>query len=1569
MIRKIFTLDNKIKTLIIVMVFLGILLNLAISRETPRGAITGTVIRNDNKTPIKGAIISHPVRDTYVKTDQQGSYTLYGVPTGETTVRVHAKGFSHSYRNNVKVEEGRTTENINFELIKKKSYFHIYAYQKVFKSSENPRINTRGYMVKNIRYNVYKINPLTNLAIMSDYRAIQHLDLSNMEPYFSRQYPNTFDLDGNFNTNIELPLEANGLYIIEAKAVGGQQARRTWVLKSDLGLILKRSPQKLLVYAQNLSSGEPVKGATIRVFSNNQRIAIGQTDKNGLLTLNNNIDNSFKIAGNLNNNFALARTYRPYSSQNYRSYVYTERPVYRPGQTVFFKGIVRKKFNHDYINPHGIQARVKVTDTSGNVIYNKDVYTNDFGSFYDSFRLREEPPLGVYNIKTTVMGSESYSSFKVSEYRKPEYKIEVSTDKPRYIAGDTIKVKVRGSYYFGAPTAGTSFYLTVYESAYSWGRDSWANYYTGDSGGYGGIMFETQGTLNENGEAVIQIPTDKIEHSKYLRIEVEAKDISGRSVTGSTNVPLSVGEFALYSYTDKYVYNVGEQVKVNVEALDYDEKPVPNQQVSVEVNRLTYEEMEVKRTYNDANGNPRSVTEYKIEEKSEKIHTTSLTTNSRGQAEFELIPEKAGSYMTRVYSRDVRGNRITYNSYFYVAEEGADNPAYTEADIKIITDKNKYNPGERASAIISTSQPNSWVLITIEGRELFHYELVKINKGAITRDYFIDDKYFPNFYISATTIKDMDMIYDTKEIKLERKQKELDIVIKPNRDRYKPGEKAVYTLTARDRQGNPVQAELSLGVVDQAIYAIAPDETPDIKEFFWGYEYNMVDTTYSFAKDYSGGADKDQPIKVRKKFVDTAFWSPTVRTDKNGNATIEFTMPDNLTTWVNTARAVTMDTKVGAMINTVLCTKPLLVRLETPRFLTQRDIISIGGIVHNYTDQDQDVKVWLESTGVKPLDETKHQDKITPDSAKDYYWAVEAEEPGMAKFILYCKGQADSDAMELKVPIHPFGIEEINFAQEKIENNETTAIEEIMLPENVEEKASSMEIILSPSLAATLFEDLDYLIHYPYGCVEQTMSSFAPALIVTSTFNQLKLKDENLQNKIPKIVRKGLARLYQMQHYDGGWGWWSDDDTNPNMTAYVVIGLKEAEQQGYDVSEYALQKGIEKLTSWVSEPVKPVKTIAGYQEGEEWNTRAYLVYALYRVHHPVNAHAEKAFENRENMNVYAKALLALTMKGIKEEKKAEVLLNEIENSETKTENDEECYWDSRTFYYSWTDNRVESTAYCLLAYLSIRPSDKKIDKIVNWLTRQRVNNMLTSTKEKAAVVKALTTYLKQSHELSPDYNLRVSLNDKQLVNHYVSDYKLPSNLATLRIPYTQLQTGKNRIKFEKDGPGKLYYTTRLKYFPDVKEIKEKAQGLKITRDYYISSIKKGPQGTFMESKIPFKGEIKRGEKLRVIITIIPDRDFQYLLVEDPLPAGLEVDIAEADKNQGSEYWLRREVRDEKVAFFIRRVEKGKKIQLSYKLRSEMFGTVNALPTLAYCMYSPEDRGHSKNDVLKIEGEK
>src|SRR5260370_11950348 len=310
--------------------------------------------------------------------------------------------------------------------------------------------------------------------------------------------------------------------------------------------------------------------------------------------------------------------------------------------------------------------------------------------------------------------------------------------------------------------------------------------------------------------------------------------------------------------------------------------------------------------------------------------------------------------------------------------------------------------------------------------------------------------------------------------------------------------------------------------------------------------------------------------KGGKVFPDTALWLADVRTESRGRAVAQLTFPDSLTTWRATVRGISADTRVGSTIARVIVRKNLMVRLAVPRFFRQGDEVTVSTIVHNYLATTKNVRVSLDLKGLDVLEGSVRELNVPSRGEARLDWRVKANSTREAVLLANALTNEESDAMELTLPIIPFGVKLRDAKSGSLSGQEQQEDSFVILPGNPEQAAPTLDITLSPSIAGGVFGGLEYLTHYPYGCTEQTMSSFLPNIIVANAMKDLHLTTTVNSPELEKKIQAGIERLKGFQHEDGGWGWWKEDESIVFMTAYVVSGFGQAHAAGYDLNPVSL---------------------------------------------------------------------------------------------------------------------------------------------------------------------------------------------------------------------------------------------------------------------------------------------------------------------------------------------------------------------------------------------------------------
>ena len=728
----------------------------------------------------------------------------------------------------------------------------------------------------------------------------------------------------------------------------------------------------------------------------------------------------------------------PSDQEIFKGYIYTDRPVYRPEQDVKFKAILRTEKNSALSFASDKEIKVVINDTQGTEVYKETLKTDEFGTISGGFTLEEEPPLGVYYIYCTDPdGQQATGSFKVEEYRKPEFEITLTPEKEKYIQGDNMTFNVDVNYYFGAPVPDTEFTYEIYRDYYYprywsyWWEEDVIPYYYDYYGGGGEFIKSEAGVTDKKGHASFSCEAAKLDYDANYRVLVRMTDESRREVTGGTTILITKGAFYLTVTPDKYYYEPGEKAHLKVEAKDYSGHPV---QTDLDL-KIRYERYDKEKSSWDW----------------ENEETVTLKTDKDGLLYYDCTINEDGYYEIICNSKDQNGNEISTSGYlYYYSGTGYYNWYNRFSNVEIIPDKNIYEPGEEASFFIVCPFEGVEGLVTVEGEKIFSEEIMDFSNRTGSLKVKVTPELSPNFYVTVTFFHEGSFYHQSKKIICPAKDKFLTVSITSDKEKYKPRDTAKFTIKTLDYENKPVTSQVTMGIADESVYAVAGESTPNIQKFFYGMKQNKTVTCGSDGSvyggqnyyhgglydartvgiedgfymeadeampsvsmemsqevskmDMNGGGDSfNQPEFTREYFPDTAYFNPSIITDENGIAEVMVSMPDSLTTWRATARGVTEDTKVGENTEEVIVTKDLLARLITTRFYTERDEALITGIFHNYLNSEKEVLVKLKiDGGIEILDSESYKITVPPNGEVPLDWRVKVKKSGKCRYKTYC---------------------------------------------------------------------------------------------------------------------------------------------------------------------------------------------------------------------------------------------------------------------------------------------------------------------------------------------------------------------------------------------------------------------------------------------------------------------------------------------------------------------------------------------------------------------------------------
>jgi uncharacterized protein YfaS (alpha-2-macroglobulin family) len=1461
---------------------------------------------------------------------------------------------------------------------------------------------------------------------------------------------------------VPLPPLPLGLYFVEARGEGVTYGELLVV--SDLALVVKAGSDDALLYVADAVSGQPVSGASvlIRQRQPGQRgvpVAVqrAQTGEGGTvsISLRKDLDNRYLEALAWSGDRIAATpetwTYRYKQGTPVRVHVTTDRPAYRPGQTVQFRAVAIRAS----ASGEAPLARAKVTllvhDPRGAEVYRHEHVSDAFGTFSGSLTLGDEPPLGEYPMEIQMAGEGRLdvagAVFRVEEYRKPDFEVSVDPG-PALHAGDKGQADVVARYYFGSPVADaevtwrafrtTGWRYYPFEDASEWlyGRGYW-----GDFWGRPSRALVAQGTArtDASGHAHVEWTTESGQDARY-EIEAQVVDLSRREVRGGGSVSATRAAFGLYLRPDRGFYRPGETASIEIAAADANGRAVATQTTLV-VFRRTW-----------------SALREKVSEDPVFDAVTNLAAAGRGTVRW--APGEAGEYRLVATSFDARQERVTAEALLRVADDGTDTGPFRLSDVELTLDRPTYEQGETAHVLVTSSRPGA-VLLTeeAEGQILNQRTLRLGGKGRVVA-VALTRAHAPNVFLRATQVGDGRVYEAQRELFVPPAERFLGVALKPRAAIVKPGEPSAIDVLVTDAAGRPVAASLSLAVTDRSIEAIQAPYAPDIRAYFYGGRRGLqVQESSSFQfqasgsvrreakeaayrrhglppgwwgslrdarRDWAGdeldrlpglGALEDKPqamaeagavesgvlggmvarkaapasapafakdelaakqavaepealaeARTRSVFADTAYWNAAITTGPDGRASVTITYPDSLTDWKLVARGADVTARVGEAIASVVVRKNLMVRLQSPRFFVERDRATLSALIQNDLPQAVDAVARISVSDALRLEApAEARVHVERNGQARVEWPVEVVASGEARIRVSALSAVESDAAEQTFFALVHGVDKQVAQAGRLAAGESR---ELVFEVPAERGAGTARLTLTvaPTLVSSLLQAIPYLVDYPYGCVEQTMSRFLPAVVLSKTLEDSGAKLEDLAQRrlrlivadrglprkgkdpvfdsveLKKMVVAGLQRLYGFQNGSGGWGWWKGDAGDLRMTAYVVYGLVTARDAGYAVDAAALDRGI----AFLEREAKDETSLHG---------RAYAAFALATARRKP-ADLDRLLARRADLTVYGKALLALALQRSGRPADAKVVVGNLEDLARVDAASDTASWRVDSDWWWWENDRVETQAFALWALAEVQPAHPLAPKVARWLLLNRQGSQWYSTRDTAHAIYAMTAFAKGAGESGADLTAEVTAGGLTKSFRITPENALAFD-DTFTVGDAELGSGRKTIRLRVSGSGALYYNAALRYFTKQEDIRGAGDTLRLKREYWKrvpKLVEAGKERRLDYDRIAIQSlsAVKSGDEVEVKLTIESPTAYDHLVFEDPKPAGFEPIELTSGTRYGDGLCSNMELRDERVAFFISHLAQGTQV-IRYLLRAETPGAYHALPARGYAMYAPEIR--------------
>ena len=1351
---------------------------------------------------------------------------------------------------------------------------------------------------------------------------------------------------------------------------------------SRLGLVVKRDQNRALTYTADQASGQ-TRAARVWALGAGGSGVFAGADGMARFARGANAGDGETFLARFGDDWAISgASWNSYAAPKVRGYVYTDRPVYRPGQHVDFKAVLRHAGSLKPLADAGV--RVSVRSPDDDEVFGKTLHTNAYGALHAGLDLPAGAKLGDYAFSLVPQQadgdgqSDIGGGFQVEAYQKPEYAVTVSADRSRAVQGEKVNIHISARYLFGGALGGAKVNYNVTRAAYyPPGFDSDSLPPDAQGADYGSdLVIQEETRLNQNGDLDLTLPLEKDEGGQPIsyRVEAEVEDESRRSVSAQARVIAFPAGLNVEATTDGYVYDVNRPIRVSLDTRDLKGvgRAAP---VTLDLVRQQYAYDKNKKTW--LLGETR-------------VARSQLRTGAGGVGAATLSAPRGGGYLLRASVKDAQGRVSTFENFVWVIEPGADY-GWNYRDLTLQLDRKTYAPGDTATVLVGNPKPGAPVLVTLEGDRLRRSALLRGAGAVLTYRFRVTPDMAPNIYVAAAAWGDGQLYSSDARVKVPRVGAALTVTVSPGASRYAPGDTGKLSVDVRAAGGQGVAADVALGVVDQAIYLVQPDTSTPLAQVFDAPRDNAVGTNSNlnfsfsqvgdqaaaprpleaapaFAQSKQGRADAAASADVmtpRQDFRDTILWLPDLITNARGHAEVDVKFPDNLTTWVATARAQTLFPRFGQAEATTMTTKDVIARLSLPTFLVRGDTATLSGVVNNTLGTAVSGTASATLNGLTPLDGAALKAagaalKVAAGGRVRTDMRVRAGQVGTANVTFTARttsgnAKEHGDALKLPLPVKARGYEVTQTAVGSASSPSVT----LNIPADANLGTLDLSLSLTPSLLSAVAPALEYLVGYPYGCTEQTMSRFLPALLARQTLGAAALPPETLK-KLPDIVSAGLSRLQLFQHADGGWNFWQWDNSTLEMSAYVVEGLLRAKSLGAAVDNAMLDGGLKYLAK-----------NAGHS-GARQAERASAYRALADAGR-ANTAQLLAFSRRRDLEPYALAETALALHKVGQTQAARNTLDRLKAGRIGTRGGALLHWETPkknegNFWYDfWDDNSVQVTASALEALAKLDPTSPLIPGASQWLLNNRRGPRWISTQDTTSVIIAALA-LRPGAPANAEVQVALDGRSAGLA-------KLNGNqAANLKLNAGGLAPGRHTVAV-RGAPAGLTFSAQLRYGRESAELKGADNGFRLSRQYQrLDPVwdEKNKRYTYRRTPLLRGGQMRPvtvGDLILVTLSVQPaGHSARYLLVSDPIPAGMraqdERSLAIAGLNDPDasdwedwNYWYAgRDLLDDRVDLYADYLAGEQK--MTYVLRAQTPGTFTALPTHAFLMYDPDVEGYA-----------
>jgi len=1447
-------------------------------------------------------------------------------------------------------------------------------------------------------------------------------------------------LDGKRNERNLLPIELSealgankrtGLIFFELAApqVDYPKMTRGFLQVTSLGVTGKFSAEKNMIFVSNLRDASPVNGASVELRDRDNKIVwSGKTDAAGIAEtpgwrkLGISSDSSWSqplqwaivrqgsdaavISSELGTGVYPWRFNIDYNWGGDREQasgsVFTDRGIYRDNETIHLKGVFRVKEGTDWAIPAGYTARLVISDPQADDVLSEEIRLSAHGSFAYDWTLDPKLKKGVYTIEASIIDptadgdgakilGRATGSFRFAAFRPAQYEVKVETSGEDYVSGDTLTATIDGHYLFGAPMAGQPADYSLTWTPFDFqppGHEAFSFMpysETYDDYGYdeersGKHVASGSGILDNTGILNVSLPLNVEETTAgALTLEASVQGLDRQRTSGRRDVRLHPGAFYIGLRAGETLATVGTPAAIDVIAVDFQGELVPAVPVSITI---------IHRQWNSVRqAGVAGRYSWTVETQDTDKWNGTVTTGADPEP-FNFTPDTAGFYIISAEAKDSAGRVIKSGTTLYACGEGYAAWARSDDDrIDLVADADRYKPGDTAHILIKSPYEQCRALITLERETILEHKMIELTGTTPTIEIPVTSAHLPNVFVSVILLqgrtstefspKGEDLGKPSFKIgyinlPVSPDERRLTVNLSLPKTDYQPGDKVSLDIAVAGVDGRGVpNAEVTVAAVDLGILNLIGYNTPDLFPYFYGQRSLCVATAeirqhvigernYG-QKGQNRGGGGGFTSDVRTRFEACAYWNPALITDANGRIHVEFTLPDNLTSFRIMAIGHSQDSRFGSGDARIAVNKPLMLRPVLPRFARVGDTFDAGVVVHNNSKNKEKIKLEGTGSGIKMGKLAEKSVTIEPGKAARVTAPCQVPATGEGQFTFNAQTKKLSDGVQLSIPLTlPMAPEWVATSG----STDGTTREMLDIPQNVLPDYSQVSVSASSTALVGLRDVSEYLFGYPYGCLEQHLSRVLPMILfgdVVDAFQLNALEGKDYRH----VVRDFLGQLGQWECPDGGMAYWAGSERDsPYVSALAFFALLRAKDAGYPIEE-----GLkDRLHTYIDRLLRGNTWGVTYPYNDRcWNSfNAFAVALLAQDGDPQPAYIERLYRQRQNLPLTALAHLyiAIGPKGdaVMRSEIKRMIENHLKESSTSAHFEEPDSAGLEWIFYSHT----QATAAVLQALLQVDGQHPRAEYIVRYLLAARKDGLFRNTYESFWAFYALAQYYQTYEAAEPNFQAQITLAGKDILDRMFHGRSLDTVTAVRTVAETG--TGALPVNVTMTGTGRLYYTLRMAT-QSSGPAPARAEGFSIERVYLTKNGQPAAQ-------------LKAGETYTVVLTISTPQDRTFVIVDDPLPAGVEpvqttflTESQEltrqlwAGREDGSaDFWWggfdRTELHDDRVLATADYLLSGSH-EVRYLVRATVTGKFSAPGATVLQMYEPEVFARTASELREV----